>query len=434
MTTIMTPLKESQQSSSPCLKELGNGSNTCKSKNSHVDADNASSILLIVTVAAPGRAVALLTTVLALIGLLVVGCALLLTIDLLVLLEVVEVVTELLNIGGRGNNDTATNLVKLGKFHLLEATSEGNTTGDLLELGEIINSLKLGVVLDGETAANLLEGGEGNVGELVHVDKGQGLRDRGQVGGGERLELGVGAQLQALGHLLESRDLEGLGARNLDLGSSLELVHGNFHNVVAIVEDQELGSNINKVRVEDVHLSVVVNLEALDTGDAETAKITDEGVGNSNALDLSNAFGTEVQLAESGKLDEAKLAKALERREVEVVESLEVVELELSGDGINRGTGDRDKVTGVLGLEVALDLLGAVDDNGTSNRLVNDDIGVDNIAADDLCRFGDLDVLGTSGSRNGRDTEGRNGREDLNGMHSGLICKGKGSCDFVGWC
>jgi len=285
-----------------------------------------------------------------------------------------------------------------GFYSLLEATSEGNTTGDLLELGEIINSLKLGVVLDGETAANLLEGGEGNVGELVHVDKGQGLRDRGQVGGGERLELGVGAQLQALGHLLESRDLEGLGARNLDLGSSLELVHGNFHNVVAIVEDQELGSNINKVGVEDVHLSVVVNLEALDTGDAETAKITDEGVGNSNALDLSNAFGTEVQLAESGKLDEAKLAKALERREVEVVESLEVVELELSGDGINRGTGDRDKVTGVLGLEVALDLLGAVDDNGTSNRLVNDDIGVDNIAADDLCRFGDLDVLGTSGS------------------------------------
>lgn len=283
-------------------------------------------------------------------------------------------------------------------YSLLEATSEGNTTGDLLELGEIINSLKLGVVLDGETAANLLEGGEGNVGELIHVDKGQCLRDRGQIGGGERLELGVGAQLQALGHLLESRDLEGLGARNLDLGSSLELVHGNFHNVVAIVEDQELGSNINKVGVESVHLSVVVNLEALDTGDAETAKITDESVGDSNALDLSNAFGTKVQLAESWKLDEAKLAQALKRREIEVVESLKVVELERSSDRINSGTGERDEVSSVLGLKVALDLLGAVDDNGTSNRLVNDDIGVDNIAADDLCRFGDLDVLGTSGS------------------------------------
>jgi hypothetical protein len=53
-------------------------------------------------------------------------------------------------------------------------------------------------------------------------------------------------------------------------------------------------------------------LETLDTGNAETAKITDESVGDSNALDLSNTFGTEVQLAESGKLDEAKLAQALE--------------------------------------------------------------------------------------------------------------------------
>lgn len=198
-----------------------------------------------------------------------------------------------------------------GFYSLLEAASESNTTSDLLELGKTIDSIKLGIVLDGETAANLLEKGEGNVGELIHVDKGQGLRDRGQVGGGESLKLGVGVQLQALGHLLEGRNLEGLGARNLDLGSSLELVHRNFHDVVAIVEDQELGSNVNKVRVESVHLSVVVNLETLDTGDAETAKITDESVGNSNALDLSNAFGTEVQLAEPGKLDEGKLAKAL---------------------------------------------------------------------------------------------------------------------------
>lgn len=198
-----------------------------------------------------------------------------------------------------------------GFYSLLEAASEGNTTSDLLELGKTINGIKLGIVLDGETAANLLKNGEGNVGELFHVDKGQGLCDCGQVGGGESLKLGVGVQFQALGHLLKSRNLEGLGARNLDLGSSLELVHRNFHNVVAIVEDQELGSNVNKVGIESVHLSVVVDLETLDTGDAETAKITDESVGNSNALDLSNAFSTEVQLAEPGKLDEAKLSQAL---------------------------------------------------------------------------------------------------------------------------
>lgn len=220
-------------------------------------------------------------------------------------------------------------------YSLLEATTEGHTTGNLLELGEIINSLKLGVVLDSETTTNLLKQGERDVGELLHVNERECLLNDGQVGGAEELERGVRVELQALGDLLEEGDGEVLGTGDLDLSSQLKLVHDDFHSIVAVVEDLQLGGDVDKVRSESVHLSVVVDLEALDGGDAKTAQIADEGIGNSNALDLSDTFGTEVQLSETRKLDEAEARQALERGELEVAESLEVFELEVAIDGLN---------------------------------------------------------------------------------------------------
>jgi hypothetical protein len=179
----------------------------------------------------------------------------------------------------------------------------------------------------------------------------------------------------------------------LDLSSSLKLVHGDFHNVIAVVEDQQLRGNVDEIRVESVHLSVVVDLEALDAGDFETAQIADEGIGNSNVLNLSNTCGTETELSETGKLDEAESAKALEGGKAEGVEALEVFELELATNGGDSVTGDAQKLTGTLGLEVSLDLLGAVDKNATLDALVNNDIGINDIAVDDRCGLGDLDVL-----------------------------------------
>ena len=116
-----------------------------------------------------------------------------------------------------------------------------------------------------------------------------------------------------------------------------------------------------------------------------------------NGLDLSNTLGTKVQLTETGKLDEAKLAQAGERGELEVAQRLKVAELELAANGVDRGTGDRDEVASTLGDEVTLDLLGAVDDNGTSNVLVDSNITIDNVAVDAGGGLGDLDVAGAGG-------------------------------------
>lgn len=179
----------------------------------------------------------------------------------------------------------------------------------------------------------------------------------------------------------------------MDLSSSLELVHGDFHHVIAVVEDQQLRSDVDEIRVESVHLSVVVDLEALDAGDFKTAEIADEGIGNSNVLNLSNTCGTETELSETGKLDEAEGTQALKGGKAESVKALEVFELELAANGGDGVAGDAQKLTGTLSLEVSLDLLGAVDKNGTLDALVDNDIGINDIAVDDRCGLGDLDIL-----------------------------------------
>jgi hypothetical protein len=100
-----------------CLEKLSNSSNTGKSENGHVNTGNASSTVIIILVVALGRTLGRITTVLTLVGLLVVGGTLLLAIDLLVVLKVVEELAEILDISGGGNNDTAANLVELGEFN-----------------------------------------------------------------------------------------------------------------------------------------------------------------------------------------------------------------------------------------------------------------------------------------------------------------------------
>lgn len=82
-----------------CLEDLSESSDTGEGKDSHVDADAASGAVVLVALGRT-RAIALLATVLTLVGILVVEGALLLAVNLLVLLQVVKVFAELLDIGG----------------------------------------------------------------------------------------------------------------------------------------------------------------------------------------------------------------------------------------------------------------------------------------------------------------------------------------------
>lgn len=117
----MTPLKE-KLTVLPhlCLEELGNSSDTSKGKDSHVDADAAGGTVIVLVALRRTGTIALLTTVLTLVGVLVVVRAIFLTINLLVRLHVVEKLAELLDIGSGRNDDTAANLLKLGELDPVE--------------------------------------------------------------------------------------------------------------------------------------------------------------------------------------------------------------------------------------------------------------------------------------------------------------------------
>lgn len=81
------------------LEELSEGSDTSKSKDSHVDADSASGTVIVVALGGI-RTIGGLTTVSTLVGVLVVERTLALAINNLVLLQVIKVLAELLDIGG----------------------------------------------------------------------------------------------------------------------------------------------------------------------------------------------------------------------------------------------------------------------------------------------------------------------------------------------
>lgn len=279
---------------------------------------------------------------------------------------------------------------------LLKVTTEADTAINSLELGEIVNGEELGVVLDGKASTNGLEDGEGDVGELVHVDKGDGLVNLGKVGEGQRLQLRVAGELETLGDSLKGGNLEVLGVGDLDFGDGLELVHGDVH-VVAVVKDKELLSNIDEIRVEAGDLPVVVDLEGIDGGDTETAQIAEVGIANSDGANLSDALGTEDQRAEAGESDEAKLADIGQRIHLKGLESLEAVKLKLSTDGGNRAARQGDNLGGILDNNIASNLLGAGDDNLASNGLVDDQVGINDLAVDGGSRLSDLDILGAGG-------------------------------------
>jgi RsiW-degrading membrane proteinase PrsW (M82 family) len=81
------------------LQELSNTENDSKAENSHVDVDDASSVVIVVVGAGVGATV-LLTTILTLESLLVVAGALGLTLEDAIVAGLVEELTEGLDVSG----------------------------------------------------------------------------------------------------------------------------------------------------------------------------------------------------------------------------------------------------------------------------------------------------------------------------------------------
>lgn len=275
---------------------------------------------------------------------------------------------------------------------LLEVSTEVDRSHSL-KLGETVDVGELGVVDDAEVTTNLLEKRERNVGELLVVDEGDGIRDLGQVGGEERLEVLALVQLQGSTDGLEEGDTEGLGIGDLDLLTRLEVGHVNLH-VLSVLVDDELGGDVDEAGLELGQALVVVDFEAVDRGELEAAKVVDPGVGNDDSAGLGDALGTEGQGAKVGKLDHFELVDAAERVHLDAVELLQRPEFELAPNRVEGAAANGKEVDGILDDEVTLDLLRAIEEKLASNTLVDSDCGIDNLAVEYGVGFLDLDVLG----------------------------------------
>lgn len=254
--------------------------------------------------------------------------------------ELVEGVAELGDIGGGSDRDGTTDVIELGELNpvelladllyawtlfdlLLEGTVEGDSTADLLELGETIKLQELGVVLDGHVTGDLGHLRDRDVGELDVVDESQAFANHGEIGGGESLELGVGIKLDGLVDVGQRRSGEALDVGQLNLGSRLE--HGHVDNhVVAIAAtvgaDEERSGDVDKIRVERGKSLVVVDLEVLDSRDVETAEIEQTGVADLDVVGLGNTGGTESEAGQLLKADQLDVGQALQRIESERAE------------------------------------------------------------------------------------------------------------------
>ena len=98
------------------LQQLSNSEKTNNGQSGHVNVEDASSILLILAIRAGAGLGVALATVAALVSLGVVPGAGLLALDLAVILEILEELAELLDIGGGSDDDSAADGIKLGEL------------------------------------------------------------------------------------------------------------------------------------------------------------------------------------------------------------------------------------------------------------------------------------------------------------------------------
>jgi hypothetical protein len=103
-------------SSISSLQHLSDSEKTNNGQRGHVNVEDTSSILLILAIRAGAGLGVALATFAALVSLGVVPGAVLLALDLAVILEILEELAELLDIGGGGDNNSAADGIKLGEL------------------------------------------------------------------------------------------------------------------------------------------------------------------------------------------------------------------------------------------------------------------------------------------------------------------------------
>jgi hypothetical protein len=206
----------------------------------------------------------------------------------------------------------------------VELAAEVNSTSDLLQLGQV-NGLELVVTGNGETTVNLGQNGHGDVGELGVVVEHQ-VTGGGQVGSRESGELST-PEAELTGELLQRGNGDAGDVAEGHVGTSAEVGQLNLESIVVTGEVDQVGSVHQVVDVDLLEITVVLNLELVDSLQGNTVQGGQTGVLDDNITSLGDTsvevegleLGKSVPLdgADGGQLGESKLGQAGKTLQVE---------------------------------------------------------------------------------------------------------------------
>lgn len=164
-------------------------------------------------------------------------------------------------------------------------------------------------------------------------------------------------------------------------------------HVVAVVGEPESLCDVDEAGIEFGELSIVRNIDRVRLSNVEAAEVADEGVGNDDCLGLCDTLGAQRQAAKLWQVDEFKGADRLERHHAKGAQKLQAVKLQRSADRVDGAARDANKLGGIADGEVLLELLGTLDLQAAGKVLVDDDVGIDDVALNDRGGLSDSDFF-----------------------------------------
>lgn len=227
------------------------------------------------------------------------------------------------------------------------------SASDSGKLGEAVDGHEVGVVLNGETTANLGELGEGDVVKVLVGDDGQVTlvgTDSGKVGALQRLELvGVEAEGTVDGNERVQGNLGDVAEGHV-VGP--DQVGEDGRDVATVGLDGQRGGDVAELHRDVVQVVVVGDENGVDNSKVNTVKGLELSVLDVELVGLLNTSGEGEQLetSEGVPLDGVNLGELGERQGRK---NLQVVEVESTADdleavgrdGGNQGVVGCDKIT-----------------------------------------------------------------------------------------
>jgi hypothetical protein len=311
-------------------------------------------------------------------GVVVGGIAAELTLDNVLVLELLEVRAREVTVG-RLHVESTLNILKSTERDLVEGTAEVNGTVDTLEAGER-DDVKVVITGDGETTIDGLQDGHGDVGELAVVLEDQ-VTSVGEVGSGESLELGA-PETELTGKLLERRHGHSRDVLEGHALTSAEVGEVDLEGIVVTGEADGVGGVLQVVDVDGLQITVVLDAEETDGLQGDTVEVSQTSVGDADITGLGDTLGEAqgLELGESIPVDAANTVKLGEVEEGDGGETLKVEGLADAGEG--RGS-DGANVSTLVASEATGDLLDTAQGKVAHERLVNGDVTLDGVASVD---------------------------------------------------